>query len=159
MIRRPPRSTLVERRRQRQMCIRDRLRVRLGSVKCYFPKRLNNSNNWGNKLMDNFYDAAERNDYLTACIDQLVNKNVQITMLEKQPHFRWIDLKGPDFTLSIYPDGGIANGWKLRYNDSQKKYDDVNYHENLMLFNVNTHVGIQYIIAVSYTHLRAHETN
>lgn len=96
--------------------------------------------------MDNFYDAAERNDYLTACIDQLVNKNVQITMLEKQPHFRWIDLKGPDFTLSIYPDGGIANGWKLRYNDSQKKYDDVNYHENLMLFNVNTHVGIQYII-------------
>lgn len=122
------------------------LGVKLGTVECYFPKRLNNSNNWGNRLMDNFYDAAERNDYLTACIDQLVNKNVQITMLEKQPHFRWIGLKGPDFTLSIYPDGGIANGWKLRYNDSQKKYDDVKYHENLMLFNVNTHVGIQYII-------------
>ena len=27
MIRRPPRSTLVERRRQRQMCIRDRIKA------------------------------------------------------------------------------------------------------------------------------------
>ena len=122
------------------------LGVKLGSVKCYFPKRLNNSNNWGSKLMDNFYDAAERNSYLTKCIEQLVNRDVQITMLEKQPHFRWIELKGSDFSLSIYPDGGIANGWKLRYNESQKKYDDVNYNENLLLINTNTHVGIQYII-------------
>ena len=39
-----------------------------------------------------------------------------------------------------------ANGWKLRYNESQKKYDDVEYDENLLLISTNTHVGIQYII-------------
>ncbi|WP_304155684.1 DEAD/DEAH box helicase [Hoylesella buccalis] len=122
------------------------LGVKLGSIKCYFPKRLNNSNNWGSKLMDNFYDATERNSYLTECVEQLANRDVQITMLEKQPHFRWIELKGSDFSLSIYPDGGIANGWKLRYNESQKKYDDVEYDENLLLISTNTHVGIQYII-------------
>jgi len=122
------------------------LGVTLGSVKCYFPEHLNNSNSWGSRLMDNFYDSKERNRYLTACLLQLVNRDVQIKMLDNQPHFRWIELKGPDFTFSIYPDGGIANGWKLRYNDSQKEYGDVGYDENLLLFNKNAHVGIQYVI-------------
>jgi len=122
------------------------LGVKLGTINCYFPKYMKNSNNWGSKLMDNFLATEFRDKFLTDCINELVNKDVHITLLDKQPHFRWIELKGADYTLSIYPDGGIANGWKLRYNDSQKEYEDVDYYDNLLLINMNPHIGIQYII-------------
>jgi Distinct helicase family with a unique C-terminal domain including a metal-binding cysteine cluster len=128
------------------MAIPTVLNLKLGSVNCYFPKHLKNSNRWGSKLMDNFGTTEDRNYFLIECLDVLVNKDVNIKLLDNQPHFRWIELKGSDFTLSIYPDGGIANGWKLRYNDSQSEYQTVDYDEDLLLINANPHVGIQYII-------------
>lgn len=122
------------------------LGVKIGEITCYFPTHLKNSNSWGNRLIDNFLSVEDRNEFLSDCFKKIVNKDVDIILLNNLPHFRWIELKGNDFTLSLYPDGGISNGWKLRFRESQEEYPKIDLDENLTLINTNPHAGIQYII-------------
>ena len=67
------------------------------------------------------------------------------------PHWRELIFSSAEFELVIRPNGGIKNGWKLDNTGGSVGQDNIDYSEDLNLFNTNQRDGILYNIVFEKT--------
>lgn len=107
------------------------------------------SNNNGILLTDDFCDEKSRNDFLTDCIESLLQ--ITPTFIEGYrgyvQHDRCLTITDKKVQLAIRPDAGIAYGWDVK-RPCGVKYEDLQQDKNINipLFNKAARQGILYTI-------------
>ena len=71
-----------------------------------------NQYQYPNKLFHNYYNSQDRNEELKIIAETNNYQNILIKT-ERLPHYRFLEFKNNNKTITIRPDGGVEHGWYI----------------------------------------------
>ena len=96
------------------------------------------------RIIGDFISKNDRRDFISESTEELLGVVPEINQEGWLPHWRELAIEGVDFELIIRPNGGIKNGWAYDKSQPITYYHEVEFDDDLLLFNQSNTNGILY---------------
>jgi len=120
------------------------LNMDIQSLNFYLAGFNNSRYAYSDDIDKDWIDSGERKLFLKESCTSILNKVPVIQEEGFLPHWRELVIMSDDFELIIRPNGGIKNGWKLDSSEGSISQEDIDFDEDLKLFNISQREGILY---------------